>query len=75
MNALRTTTDAKELMKILPVPKKLMKKKFRVIAIPLEEEQPQINEMKRIFSEAKRYKISKKFDLDQIANEVNDNVF
>lgn len=75
MDTYTTTADAKDLAKILPLPKKMMKKKFKVIAIPIEENRKVLSDMKKIFSEAKKYKIDKKIDVDKIADQLNDEVF
>lgn len=72
METYTTTADAKELIKILPLPKELMNMKFKVTVEPIKDEKKVVSEMKKIFREAKKIRVSPKINIDKTANEIND---
>ncbi|MEO8233067.1 MAG: hypothetical protein ABI638_12350 [Ignavibacteriota bacterium] len=75
MNSYTTTVDAKELIKILPLPKEFMNMKFKVTLEPIHNEKKVLREMKKIFQEAKKIRVSPKINVDKIADEINAEIF
>lgn len=74
MNTFTTTADAKDLNKIITLPKEYKDMKFKVTIEPITDEKKIATDLKKIFLEAKKIRISSKVNIDEICNEMNNDL-